>query len=73
MRQSDIHETMVEPLVRGMNLVDMTIDTDDAGQVREVALKYVPAYEGPERMPNGSHKSRRLCGAGQAAQERSGL
>lgn len=72
MRQSDIHETMVEPLVRGMNLLDMSINTDDAGQVREVVLKYVPAYEGPERMPAGVHKSRRLYGAGQAEQERSG-
>ena len=73
MRQSDIRERVVVPLTSGMNLMDMEINTDDNGEGREVVLKYVPAYEGPERMPNGSHKSRRLCGAGQAAQERSGL
>ncbi len=73
MRQSDIRERVVVPLTSGMNLMDMEINTDDNGEVREVVLKYVPAYEGPERMPAGIHKSRRLCGPGQAAQERSGL
>lgn len=63
MRQSDIHETMVEPLVRGMNLVDMAIDTDNSGEIQEVLLKYVPQYQRPERMPAGGLGSRRLCGA----------
>lgn len=63
MRQSDIKERVVEPVISGMNLADMKIYTDNSGEIQEVLLKYVPQYQGPERMPAGGLGSRRLCGA----------
>ena len=73
MRQSDIREQVVEPVITNMNLAGMDIRTDDSGEVREVLLKYVPVYMGPERIPASSHRSRRLWGVDPAGQERSGL
>jgi len=62
-RQSDIKEQVVEPIISGMNLADMKIYTDNSGEVQEVLLKYVPSYQGPERLPAGGPGSRRLYGA----------
>lgn len=42
MRQSDIKEQVVEPIISGMNLADMKIYTDNSGEVQEVLLKHVP-------------------------------
>ena len=35
MRQSDIKEQVVEPIISGMNLADMKIYTDNSGEVQE--------------------------------------
>lgn len=58
MRQSDIRETMVMPLISVMNLMDMEIHTDNDGEVQEVILKYVPSYKGPEPLSGSVYLGR---------------
>lgn len=53
MRQSDIKEQVVEPIISGMNLADMKIYTDNSGEVQEVLLKYAAPRRGPEPLSGG--------------------
>lgn len=63
MKQSDIREQTVDPVIASMDLAGMEVKTDDSGEVTEVLLRHVPRYMGPERMSAGTPRSRRLCGA----------
>ena len=53
MRQTDVHEKIVEPMTAGMNLADVKIYTDNSGEVQEVLLKYTAPSHGPELLSGG--------------------
>lgn len=49
MRQIDIHENVVEPLISGMNLAEVKIYSDREGVREAVLLKYVDPHYGTGR------------------------
>lgn len=49
MRQIDIHENVVEPLISGMNLAEVKIYSDKDGVREAVLLKYVDPHYGAGR------------------------